>query len=205
MVLLLTKTKALRMRWSQGCGIISTGRQKASWTNVQRIDCRRKCLTPPLARHEPVGVGLMSALGHKRTFAAQNAMSALHPKATSNATYPMSAKGHVWTAPGWQELFSRLQRWSVRPCPHRPLSRDTKEPAWRRASAMTLPHRPLAAATLSRRRGGSTARMVPCQLLVKWLLYVQFNFRTFDWTHVFAGVAAITAHRKAHSSILDPD
>src|SRR5262245_1864226 len=28
----------------------------------------------------------------------------------------MSAKGHVWTAPGWQELFSRLQRWSVRPC-----------------------------------------------------------------------------------------
>jgi hypothetical protein len=24
--------------------------------------------------------------------------------------------GHVWTAPSWQELSSRLQRWSVQPC-----------------------------------------------------------------------------------------
>src|SRR5262245_12981956 len=31
----------------------------------------------------------------------------------------MSAKGHVWTAPGWQELFSRLQPWSVQPCVRR--------------------------------------------------------------------------------------
>src|SRR6476659_5689113 len=23
---------------------------------------------------------------------------------------------HVWTAPSWQELFSRVQHWSVRPC-----------------------------------------------------------------------------------------
>src|SRR5207244_1299787 len=23
---------------------------------------------------------------------------------------------HVWTAPNWQELSSRLQHWSVRPC-----------------------------------------------------------------------------------------
>jgi hypothetical protein len=29
--------------------------------------------------------------------------------------------GHVWTAPGWQGLFSRLQDWSERPCV-RPLS-----------------------------------------------------------------------------------
>ena len=30
------------------------------------------------------------------------------------------AMGHVWTAPGWQELSSRLQHWSVQPCvrPH---------------------------------------------------------------------------------------
>src|SRR3954452_21748343 len=28
----------------------------------------------------------------------------------------MSAKCHVWTAPSWQELFSRLQGWSVQPC-----------------------------------------------------------------------------------------
>jgi hypothetical protein len=26
------------------------------------------------------------------------------------------AKCHVWTAPSWQGLFSRLQRWSVQPC-----------------------------------------------------------------------------------------
>src|SRR5690349_293844 len=31
------------------------------------------------------------------------------------------AKGHVWTAPGWQGLFSRLQDWSEQPCV-RPLS-----------------------------------------------------------------------------------
>jgi hypothetical protein len=28
----------------------------------------------------------------------------------------MSSKGHVWTAPSWQELSSRLQHWSVQPC-----------------------------------------------------------------------------------------
>jgi hypothetical protein len=39
----------------------------------------------------------MSALGQKQTFAPQNVMSALPPKATSNATYGMSAKGHKRT------------------------------------------------------------------------------------------------------------
>src|SRR6195256_3731322 len=33
----------------------------------------------------------------------------------------MSQKCHVWTAPSWQELSSRLQHWSVQPCV-RPLS-----------------------------------------------------------------------------------
>ena len=33
----------------------------------------------------------------------------------------MSALCHVWTAPSWQELSSRLQHWSVQPCV-RPLS-----------------------------------------------------------------------------------
>src|SRR6202166_3455950 len=28
----------------------------------------------------------------------------------------MSRLCHVWTAPSWQELFSRLQHWSVQPC-----------------------------------------------------------------------------------------
>jgi hypothetical protein len=32
-----------------------------------------------------------------------------------------AAMGHVWTAPSWQELSSRLQHWSVQPCV-RPLS-----------------------------------------------------------------------------------
>src|SRR5262249_31569385 len=41
----------------------------------------------------------------------------LYPrKRTCAVQLGMSALGHVWTAPGWQELFSRLQRWSVRPC-----------------------------------------------------------------------------------------
>jgi hypothetical protein len=35
----------------------------------------------------------MSALGQKQTFATQKVMSALPLKATSNATYGMSAKG----------------------------------------------------------------------------------------------------------------
>src|SRR5215475_2290972 len=33
----------------------------------------------------------------------------------------MSAKGHVWTAPGWQEESSRRSLWSEQPCV-RPLS-----------------------------------------------------------------------------------
>ena len=28
----------------------------------------------------------------------------------------MSAVGHVWTAPSWQGLSSRVQHWSVQPC-----------------------------------------------------------------------------------------
>jgi hypothetical protein len=41
-----------------------------------------------------------------------------------------SAKCHVWTAPSWQELSSRLQHWSVQPCV-RPVS------AARRAAGAT--------------------------------------------------------------------
>jgi hypothetical protein len=39
----------------------------------------------------------MSALGHKQTCAVQEPMSALPPKATSNATYAMSATGQKRT------------------------------------------------------------------------------------------------------------
>jgi hypothetical protein len=37
----------------------------------------------------------------------------------------MSALGHVWTAPSWQELSSRLQPWSVQPCV-RPVRRQAR-------------------------------------------------------------------------------
>ena len=68
-----------------------------------------------------MGAVPMSALGHKRTFALQKGMSALPQKQTLIGATRMSAKCHVWTAPSWQELSSRLQPWSVQPCV-RPLS-----------------------------------------------------------------------------------
>jgi hypothetical protein len=41
----------------------------------------------------------------------------LYPsKQTCALQKQMSAKGHVWTAPGWQELSSRMQHRSVQPC-----------------------------------------------------------------------------------------
>ena len=44
-------------------------------------------------------------------------MSAFHPNSDQIAdTAAMSASCHVWTAPSWQVLSSRLQAWSVQPC-----------------------------------------------------------------------------------------
>ena len=48
----------------------------------------------------------MSASGQKQKSAARLAMSALPRKRTWEARTVMSAKGHVWTAPGWQEESS---------------------------------------------------------------------------------------------------
>jgi hypothetical protein len=53
------------------------------------------CLRPEelrLSHHCNTGPG-MSALGHKRTFAPQQAMCALHPKATCAVQLGMSAMG----------------------------------------------------------------------------------------------------------------
>jgi hypothetical protein len=44
------------------------------------------------------------------------AMSAAPRLRTQLGRRPRSEKGHVWTAPGWQGISSRLQYWSVRPC-----------------------------------------------------------------------------------------
>jgi hypothetical protein len=41
----------------------------------------------------------------------------LHPDSRRiDALQRTRAMCHVWTAPGWQELSSRLQHWSVQPC-----------------------------------------------------------------------------------------
>ena len=48
-------------------------------------------------------------------------MSALVQKRPNFAAQRNDAMCHVWTAPGWQELSSRLQHWSVQPYV-RPLS-----------------------------------------------------------------------------------
>jgi hypothetical protein len=45
----------------------------------------------------------MSALGQKQTFAVQNAMSALPPKATSIAAHGMSAKGQKRMRPSYRQ------------------------------------------------------------------------------------------------------
>jgi putative NADH-flavin reductase len=52
----------------------------------------------------------MSALGQKQTFAPQKVMSALPPKATSNATYGMSAKGRNRTRSASFDHFSARAR-----------------------------------------------------------------------------------------------
>src|SRR6478672_7653038 len=40
----------------------------------------------------------------------------LPPAADMPPHWLWAAKCHVWTAPSWQELSSRLQHWSVQPC-----------------------------------------------------------------------------------------
>ena len=42
----------------------------------------------------------------------------------SDIVVTQTALCHVWTAPSWQELSSRLQHWSVQPCV-RPVMRHT--------------------------------------------------------------------------------
>ena len=67
------------------------------------------------------GLVPMSALGQKQTCAVQKACPLYPRKRTCAVQLAMSALCHVWTAPSWQELSSRLQHWSVQPCV-RPLS-----------------------------------------------------------------------------------
>jgi hypothetical protein len=50
----------------------------------------------------------MSALGQKRTFRTAIGHVRFTPKSDMIAFFGVSALGHVWTARGWQELFSAL-------------------------------------------------------------------------------------------------
>src|SRR5450759_4331198 len=69
--------------------------------------------------------GAASSLGPKRVKSRHCNMPARCPllpqKQTLTRLVGMSVKCHVWTAPSWQGLSSRLQHWSVQPCV-RPLS-----------------------------------------------------------------------------------
>jgi len=71
------------------------------------MQCKRPCpLYPPIA----------TAKANFRT----RSCPLCPQKRTCAVHLRMSAMGHVWTAPSWQELFFTLQHWSVRPCvrPH---------------------------------------------------------------------------------------
>src|SRR4030095_13034413 len=52
----------------------------------------------------------------------------------------VSALCHVWTAPSWQELSSRLQHWSVQPCvrPHMMVSPSSADLGRPRSNKQTL-------------------------------------------------------------------
>ena len=99
---------------------VPSPRLRTAPTIAHRDDCSRD-LRPAkrgsgVSLHSSNPEPLMSALGHKRTLGRLYTMSALPPKGTSVQCSQMSALCHVWTAPSWQGLSSRLQLWSVQPC-----------------------------------------------------------------------------------------
>src|SRR5664280_2410357 len=72
-----------------------------------------------------------SLLQQNRSLADKPSRAKIHrcPLLSNNgqniAVPRLSAKCHVWTAPSWQELSSRMQHWSVQPCV-RPLKCGTR-------------------------------------------------------------------------------
>ena len=66
--------------------------------------------------------GACPLLSNNGQIVAVPRLSALCHVWTAPGSQELSSRlQHVWTAPGWQELSSRLQHWSVQPCV-RPLS-----------------------------------------------------------------------------------
>ena len=76
-------------------------------------------ILPPRTADSPSARAPQAAQQPPRRKAA-SVMSAARPlfprKRASMRDLAMSRMCHVWTAPSWQELSSRLQHWSVQPC-----------------------------------------------------------------------------------------
>ena len=63
-------------------------------------------------RRRGTGSFLLSVIGPPATRLAD----VLDLSGRQTRHFPMSALGHVWTAPSWQGFSSRMQHWSVQPC-----------------------------------------------------------------------------------------
>jgi hypothetical protein len=61
-------------------------------------------------------IGRRTDSGHQDCRIDDNRCPLLLRKRLNSCVPRNDAMGHVWTAPGWQELSSRLQHWSVQPC-----------------------------------------------------------------------------------------
>src|SRR6478609_3578884 len=84
-----------------------------------RTSMTRTGLSSPIQSSTHSGNSVLwprSALSMKRFIRAPRKSCGNHiARITSSAAFSHS-QGHVWTAPGWQGLSSRLQHWSVQPC-----------------------------------------------------------------------------------------
>src|SRR5258706_14228580 len=74
---------------------------------LKRVNALTAISSPAGARSRPAGVSSSVVVGGRPLWFAFRTQLGLRA---------MSEKCHVWTAPGWQGLSSRLQHWSVRPC-----------------------------------------------------------------------------------------
>src|SRR5215475_873875 len=99
----------MRRTFSDCCATAASG-QVAVEPAITFMKSRRLIASPEAQDKASCGINVahwkvrrrgqpMSALGQKRTCAVQNGMSALPPKATSNATDGMPAKGQKRTLP----------------------------------------------------------------------------------------------------------
>ena len=52
----------------------------------------------------------------EKDFTERSPLDSAHISCRLTAAHKSAALGHVWTAPGWQELSSRVQQWSEQPC-----------------------------------------------------------------------------------------